>query len=299
MRFSSGLRIALVVLSLFGARPALGSPSFNPEQSLQLGREAYARHDYGDVVAQVFPLLHPTIELGTEDNIAEAHKLLALSFFRQKQPVEARREVLALYVLRPNFRLDAFVEAPDAVRFFENIRKEENQRLEEILERQRLEEERLRAEEEKKKAEARKKAERVFVERTVERHSRLIAMIPFGVGQIQNGDRGLAILFGTTEATLGLLSLASWISIQQLFPGAVFHTDADAQLAKTLTGLQLGSGIAFWAMVAAGIIDAQVKLKREVVVKSRELPGAPKKHSWNLSPILSPTQFGIGVQGAF
>ncbi len=293
----------LVVLALLSST-ALAGPSQNPQAALELGKSAYARHSYKEVEEAIAPLLKNN-ELGTEEAVIEAHRLLALSYFFLRREAEAGKEVKALLLLRPNFQLDAFVESPVAVHFFENIRNSQEQQMEDFKKRQIEEDEQLRKEEERRRLAARAKAEKVYIEKTVERHSRLLAMVPFGVGQIQNGHKGLAVMFGVTEGLLGALSLSMWITIQQRFPGSVTQPDRDNKpgdqgLATTLTALQLASGAAFWVMVVAGIIDAQVKLV-PVVVRTKDLPSQPppKKTTWIMGPIISPSFYGIGAQGAF
>jgi hypothetical protein len=294
---------ALHVLALL-CGTAYASPSQNPQAALDQGRTAYARHEYKEVENTIAPLLKNN-ELGTEDSIAEAHRLLALSYFFQKRTDDAQKEVKALLRIKPDFHLDSFVEPPVAVSFFENIRKEQKQLTDDLEKRRLDEEERLRKDEERRRAEARRKAERIYLDREVVKHSRLVAALPFGIGQIQNGNKKLAVMFGVTEAVFGALSLATWISIQQIFPNAQYQPFRDASLpgnkdlATALTATQVASGAAFWGLVVAGIIEAEVRYVPQVV-KVKELPSAPKpKATWLLGPILSPTFYGVGAQGAF
>jgi hypothetical protein len=295
------LVVALLVFlaTLAPAAEASANPSANPQASLEQGKLAYQRHEYGTVVDTVQPLLYPSIELGSEDSVVEAHRLLALAFFFMKKMPEARHEVVSILSLRPGYELDPIVEPPVAVRFFQHIRREQDERLQEVRQRQLEEEEYQRKEIERKKAAAHAKAERVFVERTVTRRSRLIALVPFGVGQAQNGDYGKAWLFGVSEAMFGALSLASWITLTQRYPTGKYPSN-EQDLQTTLMTVQLASGAAFWGMLIAGIVEAQVRLVPESV-KTRELPDAPRKKDAKIGfiPLLSPTFYGIGVQGVF
>ena len=95
--------------------------------------------------------------------------------------------------LRPTYQLDPIVDPPVAVRFFEDVRRRHSERINAIKKREVEETEREHKEEERRLAEARAKAERIYVDRTVERHSRLIALLPFGAGQAQNGQTAKAI----------------------------------------------------------------------------------------------------------
>ncbi|HEY7957029.1 MAG TPA: hypothetical protein VII38_17105 [Polyangia bacterium] len=285
---------------------ALAAPSENPQVALQASELSYKKQRYQDVEQAVRPLLYPTIELSTEESVVEAHRLLALSYFFQKKMPEARQEVVALLALRPGFELDPIVEPPVAVSFFQNIRREQEGRLQEIRRRQQEEAERTRRETERKRAAEKARAERVFIEKRVERHSRWLAMLPFGVGQLQNGQKGKAIFFAVSELATGALSLATWLNVYFRYPvgkdpatGALIpqYPAGEATTAQGLVGTQLASGAAFWALVAWGIIDAQVKYVPEVV-KTRELERAPKA-SISIAPILSPGTYGLGISGAF
>jgi hypothetical protein len=298
------LVVVLAAASLGGA--ARANPSLNPQGALTDGRVAYERGDYEVAIRTLRPLLYPSIELGTEEAVVEAHRLLTLSYFLAKKESLAEEEATSLLAMRPNFELDPVVDPPTVVRFFQEVRKKQGERLQAIRARQREEGARARKEEERRRLEAHAKAERVFVERTVERHSRLVALIPFGVGQAQNGQRKKAIAFLATELLLGALSLSAYLAIDQRYQTFDPSTNrrtfpvGDTAIAQMLVGLELGAGIAFWGVLAWGIVDAQVLYKPEVV-RLNELQSAPVrgKPKVSLAPVLSPGRYGLQLQGAF
>jgi hypothetical protein len=279
---------------LLATLPVLAAPSISPQAALQQSKLAIQRHEYKEAEDTLKPLLD---QFPTEDGLIEAHRLLTSSYFFQKKIVEARQEVIALLRLRPEYKLDPVVDPPVLVSFFEEIRKDQAERLIEIKKRHEEENERLRREEERKRVEERAKAQRIFVLKEVHKNSRWVAMVPFGVGQWQNGERKLAIALGTTEALLGAASLSLWITLQVRYPSGLVPNN-EAQLVNYLNGFQIGLGAAFWGTVIIGIIEAQARFVPEVV-HTRELPSKPKQTSWNLLPLLSPTTVGLGVQGAF
>ncbi len=285
----------LLLVLLLVASAAHANPGLNPQASLDDARVAYGRGEYGVAVKTIRPLLYPSIELQNEESVVEAHKLLALSYFFLKKENEAEQEVVSLLVLRPTFELDPMIDSPVAVSFFKGVRERQEDRLHAIRERQRAEEERARREADRKREEARKLAERVYVEKRVAKNSRLVALVPFGVGQFQNGQRKKGIAFAAVEGVLGALSLSCWIATQTRFTGHLVPA-GDVPLANSLQIVQLSAGAAFWAAVAWGIIDAQVKFVPEVVVRTKELPSKP---TISIAPILAPGQFGLGLLGAF
>jgi hypothetical protein len=100
-------------------------------------------------------------------------------------------------------------------------------------------------------------------------------------------------------------SLAAYLAIDQRYQTFDPQSDrrtfpaSDRTTAQTLVGLELGSGIAFWAVLAWGIIDAQVLFKREVLVKTHELESRPRPPRVSLTPTLTPGGFSLGLKGAF
>jgi hypothetical protein len=243
--------------------------SLDPLATLEAGRDAYQRRQYARAEELVRPLLYPRVELAARADVLEAHKLLALSSLFSKREPEARQEVVALLALDPDFQLDQFVEPPQAVAFFEAVRRDQEERLREFRRRQREEEERRQQEEQAQRTEARRRAERITIEKTITPHSRLLALVPFGVGQWQNGHRRRAIAFAATELLLGAVSLGAWAAIEARYPARTVPA-ADVSTARALLGTQLGAGAAFWGLVVSGIIEAQVHYTPSTVM-TREL----------------------------
>lgn len=273
---------AALLACLVGAAPLAAAPrparaaatTVAPQAALEAGKLAYQRHEYAVVEQSVRPLLYPTVELGTDDAVIEARRLLALAYFFQKRYPEARAEVVQILAMHPEYTLDRYVEPPVAVSFFEAIRREQDDRLEAVRRREREEEAARAREEEARRREALRTAERVVVETTVERHSRLYAFLPFGIGQQQNGQRKKAIFFLSSELIVGALSLACWAALPAAFNlNSVRPADAPTVNALNLT--QIVSGVAFWGLVVAGIIDANVKYV-PTVTRTRELPARPR-----------------------
>lgn len=297
-----------LLIGLLVAAPALANPSHNAKDALDQGRTAYDRGDYGRAIDTINPLLYPSIELGTEDDVIAAHKLLALSYFFVNKTKDAENEVTSLLALRPNYQLDPIVDPPVAVRFFEDVRRRQSERINALKKRELEENERAHKEEERRLAEARAKAERIYLDRVVERHSRIIALLPFGAGQAQNGQTGKAIAFGVSEGVLAVASVATYFTLQYRYPinPATGHQQfpvSEQNTATALLSVQLAAGAAFWATVAWGILDAQLLFKREVVVDTRERTtpaGATKKKPTKHSSLsIIPTLGGVGIVGSF
>src|SRR5207253_2649412 len=110
----------------------------------------------------------------------------------ENQPREARLEFRELLQLRPDYRFDPLLDPPRVVDFFNEVVKEQQGEL-------------TKAEASRRKREADAAARRsapppvTIIERRVERHSLLVAFVPFGAGQFQNGARKKGWLFLGSE----------------------------------------------------------------------------------------------------
>jgi hypothetical protein len=292
--------VRFFVLALALAQVASANPTKNPQASLEEGRVAYERGQYGQAVQTIHPLLYPSIELRTEDSVVEAHRLLALSYLFMTRTNEAEVEAVSLLALRPDYEPDPVVDPPAAVQFFHTLKTKQDSRLREIRERQKEEQERLRKEEERQREAAHAKAERVYVERVVNRHSRGIALLPF-VGQFYNHHNVTGGILVGAEALLSVAWAATTLAIYLEFPdNKVPFKQKDE--ARTLQGVQIGTAAGFWALVAVGIIDAQARFVPEFTVGTHELPSDPTKTpkvKATLLPIVSPNLYGLGIQGAW
>jgi hypothetical protein len=161
---------------------------------------------------------------------------------------------------------------------------------------------------------ARERAERARVlelerlaarETVIVRNRRGIAMVPFGVGQFQNGDEGLGWVFLTSEIALAATALTSlgMQSYLQVEAARLKNPDNDSVL-RTWHSLLVVSSYSLLGVAAAGIVQAQISFVPEVrEERSRSLPDRLRKYSsaGRLSAgvkVLPDTVF-VGVSGKF
>ncbi len=144
-----------------------------------------------------------------------------------------------------------------------------------------------------------------------EKHPFWPQFVPFGVGQFNNGDYGKGGLFAAGE-------LVTFRSERRHIPRTAHLTYglhstnvpfADSQTVLTLQRVEIGTGIAFFALWGVGIFDAHRHYKREVRVPNsekllRELdpgftvpspPPKPVKTTLRLGPLAVPNGGGIGL----
>jgi hypothetical protein len=289
--------IAALLLALAIALGA-GRAHASPEEDLRAARRAYERSDYRSAIDLLSPLLYPRARFSSKNQLLEAYRLLGLSYVLEKDTEQAERQFLAILSQRPDFRLDPLVDPVSAVELFEDVKKRNAEKLKAIIERERREAERrqeaerLRVEAERRRAALAKRGQLV-IERTVVKRHYALNFVPFGVGQLQNGQPRKAIALLATEAALGALSLATAIAYRVKWPdGHVSHDDAS--LARGLAITQVTAGALFFAAVAYGIIDALVYYKPVTVTERR----FERKTGFLLAPsigLVDPAGAGTGA----
>lgn len=262
-----------------GAQGVSGLPSPpSPGDQLARAKLAYQRGDYGAAVLLLRPLLYPQALLSQEEQLLLAHKLLALSYFFEHDEAGAEQEFNLLLSLKPDFQLDPVVDPLKAVAFLDDIRRRNEQRLQEIRRRQAEEEARQKAEQEvlQKQAEllAQKQARRIYIERTVQRRFSGLHLLPFGVPQLVEKRRALGATLLVSELVTGGGSLGCWIAVRLRYPDGSF-APRELTTARALTTTYLTTGVTFWALVVAGLIDALVRAR--TVVQVRELSEPPRE----------------------
>jgi hypothetical protein len=129
-----------------------------------------------------------------------------------------------------------------------------------------------------------------IVREQVIRPSPAVALLPFGVGQFQNGDTGLGVAFAVTEAVAAIASVSCyvWVESQRspsgYFPSSVYNT------AVTVRDVQIATGIAFFVLWAGGAVEAILNLKAPSVVRIPE--GSAPESKPGVRASIAPTPTG-------
>ncbi len=262
--------IALALLLFAAAPPAAPPPPASPTELLRQARDNFAYGSY-QAAATIADRLAGARLLERPADQIEALRLLGLARFFLGDPDRARQAFVNLLSLDPDYQLDPFYVPPQAIAFFEKIRRENEALLTPIRERRRATQEAQRLEDE---ARARLLAQttpppaaapRVVRER-VERRSPAVALLPFGAGQFQNGNSWLGFtLLGAELATAAASVVAyAWIE-QQRLPDGNFRPQDTAAVANVRTA-QISTGALFYALWAFGIGEAFWHFSSTVVV---------------------------------
>ncbi len=244
---------------------AIAAPAHaNPEDDLRDAENSYLYGDYPRVIAKLEPLVEPDILLAEPDDLARAYELLGLSTFFLDRVGDARGWFERLIRFRPDARLNPVLVPPPAVSLFDDVREslaDEIARMQEALRKQR---------EEEAERERLARLTRVRVETRV--NSRLVAALPFGVGQFQNGQDGLGYTLLATQLATGATSLGCFIAVENLRqPGGRFDR-ADVGNAQTLQNVQLWTGAAALTLMVGGAIHAWITFVDEVPLREIALP---------------------------
>ncbi len=245
----------------------------NPAETL---RQAKNNFDYGNYTsaAQMTDQLLGSRQLDRTADQLEAYRILGLSRFFLKQTAPAQNAFLNLLALDPDYQLDPFYVPPQAIAFFESVRTDNQALLQPIRERRRATREAQRQEEaarqkllaQTRPGEAEPKVTVVNVWRQ-EQHSPLLALVPFGAGQFQNGSPRLGWTLLATEGALAGTSIFcyAWYETHRLPDGN--FTSADYSSAFAVRDAQIGTGAAFFAAWAFGIGEAFYHFRATVTVK--------------------------------
>lgn len=272
---------------------------------LEKAHNAYAAHKYDDAETRLRALLDAkTGTLKDPDNIADARMYLAATLLAEKKGDEAAATLDVLLNDRPEYQPDPLRVSLEAIDAFTDAKTRNAARLAAI------QAERVRkAMEEKAKLETerQKQALRLAMleklastEVVIERHSRWLAFVPFGVGQFQNGQTAEGWLFLTSEALLGIGSAVgagvSYYYASQAYSASQANNstvanayNSAARWAAITDDLLVGG---FAIAVIGGILHAQATYVPErVEVRKRAIPPL------SLTPVVGPG--GIGVVGRF
>lgn len=299
-------RLSLVAALLFTAPALLGqtaptAPAGDEGESaspadIEAMNKARATFEYGKYAA-ASKMLEGLIAHGHFESAAlraEAYKLFGLALLNQGRKSEAYPPFLELLLLDPDAEFDPFYVSPDAIELLSRVKKDAEAQLAPIRAQRRAEAEARKkaADDERHKRDQDDETRRLAalqpnVERRVVQREFWVSVLPFGVGQLQNGDRSLGIALATSEVIAGAASAGSALLIEELrdtssgkFGPGVYP------LANRLSVVKwIGAGI-FYGLWAAGAIHAAIRYQPEERIEDRLL--MPPAIGATSAPVLPP-----------
>ena len=231
-------------------------------------RRNYDRQNYAKAARGLESLVGGVVPRATNPVVRlEARKYLGATYLFLGKNEPAREQFQLLLEEDLDYEIDpvAFPEA--VVQTFQEVKKEATaeRAREDALEAARRQRERSDEVEDLVRQQQRiEELEKLTAVETVEKvNSRWIAALPFGIGQFQNEDRQLGIMFAVTESAFLAASIATFIghnSLRDENPAA-----SEIERARRVErALRIGNWVsvaAFLSFAVAGVVEAEVRFK--------------------------------------
>ncbi len=266
--------------------------------AFESGRRAYQQQEY-ETAARRFEVLvgGQVPKLQSRPLILESRKYLGASYLFLGRVKEAEAQFELLIRMDNTYQVDPLAFPSDVVSAFERVRDRTNRILEEAARQRTEQEEAQRREETKKLVESQQRKARIrdlATSEYVETHnSRLIALIPFGIGQFQNGHDSLGTALAISEGILAVTSISTFFlheSLRNETPSPSDRADAENlrdgfKLTNWISTVLLG------VLAVIGIVDAEVRfvpVEREVRKKA-----LPKELDQEFQVSVSPGGFAV------
>ena len=243
-------------------------------------RRNYDKQNYAKAARGLESLVGGVVPRATNPVVRlESRKYLGATYLFLGKKEAAREQFRALLEEDPEYDIDpvAFPEA--VVQTFQEVQQEvaAKRAREDALEAVRRQREQSDEVEELIRQQERIRAlEELAAVETVEKvNSRWIAALPFGIGQFQNEDRPLGIMFAVTESAFLVASIATFIGHNSLRDENPAPSEIE-RARRVERALRIGNWVsvcAFLSFAVAGVIEAEVLFKPVIrTTRKRELP---------------------------
>lgn len=246
------------------------------------------------------------------DLIERARTLHAAALVALKRDTEAEAEIATILRANPTYLPDAAVLPQEVIDKFTLVRARLREELEAEAKRRSDEAKSKRAaseradEDEKRWLEGLMKA--ASEQRVVVKNSRIVAAVPFGLGQFQNGSKNLGYFFAISEGVTASVAIVAsqfftyYASFDPTLATAVEREDLLQRQKVALAVNQIAFGL--WASLSvAGIVQAQAAFVPEkVTVQRRVLPPRPQRAQLQMLPTVTASPgggFSVGLVGVF
>jgi hypothetical protein len=267
----------LLFVLMAAAAPPVAADELSDFES---ARRNYDKQNYAKAARGLESLVGGVVPRATNPVVRiEARKYLGATYLFLAKDEAAREQFRSLLDEDPDYDIDpvAFPEA--VVQTFQEVKREAMaaRARKEALEAARRKRERTNELDELIRQQQRiQELEELASVETVEKvNSRWIAALPFGVGQFQNGDRKLGIMFAVTESAFLAASIATFIGHNSLRDEDPTPEELD-RAHRVERALRIGNWVsvgAYLSFTVAGIIEAEVRYKPVIrTTRERDLP---------------------------
>jgi hypothetical protein len=243
-------------------------------------RGLYEKQDYAGAVEALRRLVGTDPpRIGDPLLVLESRKYLAASLLFMGAVEDAKAQFRLVLSQEPRYTLDPLGFPTDVLKLFDEVKADLRHELDQ---RRRLEDEARRKKElDAEKAEAirrenlaRLKVLAAAAEVQVD-NSRWVASIPFGVGQFQNGHRGLGVALAMFQGLAAVGSVASFIGHERLAnehpsPAEVETARREEAVWRKVNYVSFGT---FLGLAVIGLADAHLRfVPSRVIHRPRQLP---------------------------
>ncbi|MBI5509238.1 MAG: hypothetical protein HY903_10845 [Deltaproteobacteria bacterium] len=233
------------------------------EDDLRRAKNEYAYGNYEKSADILRGLLYP-MRLVTDEQVIEARKYLALSYYLLDRLDEVGEEFAKLLHIDPDYQLDPFTIAPPVIEMFEAIRRRLESELNVIRQ---LRSDSLR------QAPVKPGLQRE-IERRITERSELATFLPFGVGQFQNGQVKWGVAFAVSELLLLAVNVAAYTYTVRVVGD---YEPEDRKLVQSLAVTQYSALALFGLAWSLGVFHARLHFIPAVEAPPtvREVPVTP------------------------
>ena len=289
------VRIALAGIAVLTL--AVSTAAADPSKSFIEARTVFRSGQYKEAAILFGGLLYPNNTLPDQKEVVDAQLHLAVANFESGQLTNARREFETAINLDSALDISGYGFSKEATDFFKTQKKELDDKARKIEERTRRARERRNA---------LKAVDRI---RVFERKNYMLNLVPFGVGQFQNDDRGKGIFFAATQVGLGATSFVIWTYLRGRYPdGQVPLTEVDA--ARRLQIFQITSALSCVGLMAWGVADGFINYsdtprrlteeeKREYIDQLMREEREDKESALRITPMITPDGAGAALSWEF
>lgn len=264
-------------------------------EDFERARRAYEQHDYRLAVDLFEQMVGgPTPAITNQLLVEESRKYLAAAYVFVGNRGAAEQQFTELLRARPDYNFNPAAFPAPVVAVYEAVRDRlAQERAEAEAERERL---RIERAAERREAQLRLLALAEDGE-VVIRHDPVLAWLPFGVGQLQNGnaDLGVALLISQAATLLAAIgSIAIWAPLDDVHRSQGRLSTIDTGLLRGLMITNWASLGAFGVLAIAGIIEAHVSFVPSRTV--RQPRAVPPELLERLDLTIGPTGVGLRVR---
>jgi hypothetical protein len=293
------IRPRWLIAAMATAALAAGAAAANasPTQDLERARQSFRAHDYQNARIVATYLLYPDAKLAQPVDLVEAHVILGASDFETGNRTEAKIEFEKALQIQPEKTLTDMLFSDGAIRLFDETKADLEARARRDSELRKIADERERI---------RKYRESLVV---VERRSFGVNFVPFGAGQFQNKQPTRGLLFAAGQGITAGVSIGIFVYLAGKYGIVANVPTADVPGVRQLQQVEIGAGVAFYALYTWGVVDALLHYKPRVQVEGDDSllppltePDAKKPRArtslrdrLHLAPMLSPHGAGLGL----